>query len=152
MKLSDAAIDVDKVENGAWVENLPEMDGLRIKVRGLWNSQWRKMSDKLMQAVPRNRRLNGNLDVEDRERIYNACLRETCLIDWDGLFEDDGVTPIPYSKQMAATLMNDPQYRKFREAVSTAAQNVGEKQAHELEEDAGNFSRPSDGSIAGGLN
>lgn len=139
MKLSDTTIDVDRLENGGWVGDLPEMDGLRLKVRGLFNEQWRKMQDKLTQAVPRQRRVNGVIGPEDRERIFNACLRETCLLDWEGLFEDDGTTPISYSKEFANKLMTEPQYRKFRDAVSTAANNVAENNQLALEQDSGNL-------------
>ena len=64
MKLKDAAVDLDRIENGAWVNNIPDLAGFRLKVRGSGNKQWRKMQQQLLQAVPRGKRANGGLDPE----------------------------------------------------------------------------------------
>ena len=141
MKLSDAAIDIDRLENGAWVENLhelfPELAGLKVKVRGANNRDWRKLHSKLLDAVPRKKRMNGGLDPDEQDRVTNTLLLNVALIDWDGLDRDDG-QPIPYNKDDAAKILNDPQYRKIRDGVLWAANVVADQQAAEVEEDAKN--------------
>jgi hypothetical protein len=136
MKLSQQKIDTAKQEAGDWVDRIPEMDGLRLKVRGVNNRDWRKMQTRLINAVPRNRRMNG-LDPDDSDRINGVLLRDTVLLDWDGLDGDDD-QPIPYSKQKAGELLLDPQYAKFRDAVMWAGTMVAEQREAEIEDDAKN--------------
>jgi hypothetical protein len=135
MELSEQKIDLVKLEEGDWVEKIPEGGNLRLKVRGAENKAWRRMQDKLINAVPRNRRVNG-IDPEDRDRITAQLLLNTCLLDWDGL-HIDGV-PVPYSKEKAKELLTDPQWIVFRNAVSWAANVVATQRHAEIEEDAGN--------------
>lgn len=148
MKLNDVAIDVDRSENGAWVGDISEMEGVRVKVRSSNNAEWRRMMSKLIDAVPRKKRLGGRLDPDEQDRIMSSCLLTCCLLDWDGL-EDEHGQPIPYSKEMAKTMLTDPQYRRFRDAVVWAASIVAENADNEKEEIAGNLLTLSSGSTAG---
>lgn len=137
MKLSDLTIDADRLENGDWVDNIPEMGGVRLKVRGFNNSDWRKLQNTLIEATPRKQRLGGRLDPNTMDEITSKCLLNACLLDWDGLL-DDNDKPIPYDKKRAEQLLKDPQYRKFREAVVWASQIVAEQINDEQEEISGN--------------
>lgn len=111
MKLKDAAVDVGRIENGAWVDNIPDLAGLRVKVRGSGNKQWRKTQQQLLQAVPRSKRANGSLDPDEQDRITNTLLLNCGLVDWEGLERDDGV-PIPYNIDDARKILTDPQTRR----------------------------------------
>src|SRR5919206_1518829 len=101
MKLTDFEIDVDKLEQGDWVENIPDMGDLRLKVRGSGNSDYRALQQKLLRAVPRGQSRDGRVPPEVSDRITATLLLETVLLDWDGLVGDND-EPIPYSKEMAA--------------------------------------------------
>jgi hypothetical protein len=149
MKLKDIVVDADRAEEGAWVENIPDMEGLRLKVRGNNNKDWRRLQTKLIQAIPRKRRMSGNLDPEDNDRINGLCLLNASLLDWDG-FEDDDGKPIPYSREAAQKFLTDPDYRRFREAAAYAANWVADQSKEDMEEDAGNLLRLSSGSTDGG--
>jgi hypothetical protein len=149
MKMKDMAVDSGRAEEGAWVDDIPDMEGLRLKVRGANNKDWRKLQQKLIQAIPRKRRMSGNLDPEDADRITNLCLLNTSLLDWDG-FDGDDDKPLPYSQETAKTLLTDPDYRRFRDAVAWAANWVAEQSKEDVEEDAGNLLRLSSGSTDGG--
>ena len=149
MKMKDVAVDSGRAETGAWVDDIPDMEGLRLKVRGANNKDWRRLQMKLIQAVPRKRRMTGNLDPEDADRITNVCLLDTCLLDWEGLDGDDD-QPLPYSRETAKKLLTDPDYRRFRDAVSWAANLIAEQNAADHEEDAGNLLRLSSISTDGG--
>lgn len=120
MKLTDIERNPDAIEQGAWVDKLPEMGDLRVKVRGINNSDWRRLWSKLVDTVPRGRRESGKPNADELDRINSVCLRDACLQDWDGL-ED-----APYSKELANTLLTDARYRAFRDAVFWAATQVGE--------------------------
>lgn len=138
MKMREVAVDIDRVEHGDWINVVPEMQGLRLKVRGTNNKDWRKLQAKLLDAVPRKKRMTGRIDPDEAERITNLLLLNCSLIDWDGLEDDDG-KPIPYSRDMAETLLTDPSYRRFRDAVANAANLVGEQNAEDVEDASGNL-------------
>lgn len=148
MKLTELAVDADRAENGAWVDDVPEMQGLRLKVRGSNNADWRRLQAKLMDAVPRKKRLGGRLDPDEQDRIISSCLLSACLLDWDGLEDDDG-KPIPFSKQMAQKLLTEPQYRRFRDGVIWAASIVAENTEADKEDVSGNLLTLSGGTTAG---
>lgn len=137
MKLSEAKTDVARVEQGAWVDKIPELEGLRLKVRGSNNKDWRKLQLRLYNAVPRKKRMGGSLDPAEQDRITNTCLVNTCLLDWDGLEDDEG-KPIPFSKETAAKILNDEQYARLRDGVLWAATVVGQEDEAAIEDDAGN--------------
>lgn len=137
MKLGEIKIDVTKQEQGAWVDNVPEMDGVRFKVRGINNVAYRKLQNQLFQSLPRRKRVNGQIDVEDQDRITATCILNTVLDDWEGFLDEEGKS-VPYSKERAREFLFDPQWRRIREAIIWAATVVGEQEAAENEEIAKN--------------
>src|SRR5262249_32252980 len=132
----DRKIDPKKREDGAWISNIPEWGDLKVKVRGVGNRDWAKLEQKLISAVPRARRLNG-LDAQDRDRINGILLRDTSLLDWKGVEDDDGKAQ-PFSKELANKYLTEPEYGPFRDAVLWAATVVAEQGQAEIEADAGN--------------
>lgn len=148
MKIGEIAVDIDRVENGAWVDDISDMGGLRLKVRGSNNRDWRRLQSKLLDKVPRKKRHGGRIDTDEAENITNQCLLHACLLDWDGLTENDG-KPIPYSREKAEELLTDPQYRRFRDAVFNAANLIGDQNAEDVEDAAGNLVKLSPG-VTGG--
>ena len=136
MKLSDRKIDLQKREEGAWVKDIPEFMDLELKVRGSGNKDWARMEQKLIAAVPRQRRVNG-LEPEDRLRINAILVRDTSLLDWRGIENGTG-EPLPYSKETANQYLTDPQYEAFVWACVWAANVVAEQGQAEIEDDAKN--------------
>lgn len=137
MKLSEAKIDVQRQQQGAWVGNVPELEGLRLKVRGVGNADWRKLQMKLLETIPRKKRRNGRIDPEENDRVTAILLRDAGLLDWEGVEDDDG-KPIPYSRDKANELLTNPEYVKFRDGVLWACTVVAEDDAEDVEEAAGN--------------
>lgn len=148
MKMSDMAVDPDRQENGAWVDDIPEMEGLRLKVRGSNNADWRRLQSRLIEAVPRKKRLGGRLDPDEQDKIMSSCLLNCCLLDWDGL-EDDDNKPLPFSKAMAQKLITEPQYRRFRDGVVWASSIVAENLAVDQDDTSGNLLTLSAGATSG---
>src|SRR6185369_14125792 len=136
MKLSDRKIDLKKREEGAWVSDIPEFMDLELKVRGSGNKDWARMEQKLIAAVPRQRRVNG-LEPEDRLRINAILVRDCSLLDWRGIENGTGEL-VPYSKEAASQLLADAQYESFVWACVHAASVVAQQGKDELEEDAKN--------------
>jgi hypothetical protein len=144
MKLSDLASDPIATEQGEWVDNIPEMGDLRLKVRGIGNADWRRIQMKLIDAVPRAKRTGTRIDPEEIDKITTICLHQACLLDWENLNGDDG-KPLSFSRDFALELLSKPQYRKFREAVVWAATVVGEQTAVKIEDQKGHSVSASSG-------
>jgi hypothetical protein len=134
MKISELEVDQKLVEEGTWVEKIPELEGVRFKVRGTNNRDWRKLALTLVGAVPRKKRVNGVLDPEEADRITATVIMSAGLLDWDGIEDDDG-NPIPYDKKKAGQFL---QGKRFREGAAWACDQVAEGIANEVEEIAGN--------------
>jgi hypothetical protein len=127
MKLGELKVNAKAAEEGAWVNNIPDMGGLRFKVRGANNRDWRKLQARLIESVPRKKRALGRLDPDEQDRINAILLLETGLQEWEGLEADDG-KPLPYSKATAKQLLDDPEMIRFREAVMWACMTVAEQE------------------------
>ncbi len=141
MKLKNLKVNSARAETGDWVGDLPDMDDLRLKVRGFSNADFGAITAREAAKVTREQREGGRRDgaplPEVRERIMVKAMVETILLDWDGL-TDDGGAPIPYTKETATTLLSDPDCRPFRDAVSLAAARVEEFTEDQVEAVAGN--------------
>jgi len=136
MKLSDRKIDLRKREEGAWVKDIPEFMDVELKVRGVGNRDWARMEQKLIAAVPRQRRVNG-LEPEDRLRINGILIRDTSLLDWRGIENGTGESE-PYSKEAANKYLTDPEFEAFVWACMWAANTVAEQRQEDIEQDAKN--------------
>jgi hypothetical protein len=148
MKLSDITLDSERQEKGAWIEEIPELEGLKLLVRGTNNNDWRRLQAKLIEAIPRKKRMSGRIDMDEQDRIQSTCLLNACLLDWDGLEDDDG-KPIPYEKDTARRLLFEPEYRKFRDGVVWAANMLAEQTSEDQKEILGNLPKLSAGTPGG---
>lgn len=150
MRIGETAVDVVKMEDGAWVGEkygtpIPEMGNLCLKVRGSNNKAWRKLAGRLVDGVPRSKRVAGRIAPDEMDRISAICLRDAGLLDWE-FMEGDDDKPLAYSKEQAGAFLTDPQYVKFRDAVQWACNIVAEKDQAETDDDAKNSPTPSAGS------
>lgn len=136
MKLSDIAVNAEAIEAGRWVPIGHIMPGVRLKVRGLENTDYRRLRNKLIADIPRAERLKG-VDTITLEKINGHLLAETVLVGWDGIEGEDG-QPLPFSKSKALEVIIDPAFVVFRQAVEWAAGVVGEDDLIEAEESAKN--------------
>ena len=107
MKLSALKTDVAKLEAGQWVGEIPDMESLELHVRGLGNTDYKRLFEKKADAVPRARKLRG-LQPDDRERIVGECLHEAILLDWRGLTDEAGLA-IPFTSELAQDLVTKPE-------------------------------------------
>lgn len=135
MKLSALKIDVARMEQGDWIDALPGLPGVAFKVRGAGNADWKAMQAKLVDAIPFNER-RSQTDA-DKAKLFATLVVETALIDWRGLMDDDG-KEVPFSKGLALTLMGDPAFIRFQEAVSFAMAQVVELRAEDTADAAKN--------------
>lgn len=114
MKLSDIKAVTHKIEQGAWVSDLPNLPGISVKVRGYGNSDYRRLLTKLRAGMS----AEESNDPFQQEQLDARLLYETILIDWHGI--DD----MPFSAENAETLLSDPDMAVFRMGVNYAASVV----------------------------
>lgn len=128
MKLSDIRGVTQKIEHGAWVDDLPNLPGVTVKVRGFGNADYRrKLFEKRKNMTPAQME-----DEEVRQRLETELLHEAVLQDWSGI--DD----TPYSSETALKLLTDPELAVFRSAVDYAAGVVAQRGKASLEDAAKN--------------
>lgn len=134
MKLSDIRVDAAKGEAGAWVRDLPGLPGVALKVRGIDNTDWRRVMAREMKTLPRVKRMN--IDPAETERITTRCLIEAGIVDWAGIEGEDG-KPLTFSAG-AADLLADPDYAELRNAALYACGVVSRDGIETLSDILGN--------------
>lgn len=125
MKLSAIKLDTALAEQGDWVENIPDLPGVRIKARGTNNADYRVLEGRLVREIPRHERAEG-VSPGDQDRIAGKLLLETVVLDVEGLTDDDG-TPIKYSRALGEQLLLDPDFRVFQAGAAYAGSVVAQR-------------------------
>jgi hypothetical protein len=118
-------IDPALSEQGDWVENIPDLPGIRIKARGSNNSDYRALEAKLVREIPRAERIEG-VSPKEQDRIAGQLLLQTVVLDVEGLEEEDG-TPIKYTRELGAKLLLDPEFRVFQAGAAYAGAIVAQR-------------------------
>jgi hypothetical protein len=137
MKLSAIKCDSALAEQGDWVENIPDLMGIRIKARGTNNNDYRLLEGKLVREIPRADRIEG-VAPADQDRIAGTLLLETVVLDVEGLTQDDGVTPIKYTKELGKQLLLDPDFKVFQAGAAYAGMIVAQRRKADADNDAKN--------------
>jgi hypothetical protein len=123
MKLSDLQVNAAAIEQGVWIDNIPDCGDLRIKTKGINNTAWRRLFASLIRALPKSAKREG-ASPDELDAINTQCLIETCLIEWENLVDDNGV-PIPVSA--AKEMLADPKWGRLRDAAFYAASWVADQ-------------------------
>lgn len=134
MKLSSLKRD-HRLALGAWVDDIPGLPGLRLKVEALDGFTAQKAQARAMRDLPIGRRV-GSLAPEDAHAVETEVLAEV-LHDWTGLEDDDG-NAVSFSPTRAREMLADPDLDLFRAAVRMAAGVVKEHGRLDLETASGN--------------
>lgn len=124
IKLSQVSADPKKID-GTWIEF---GDGCRFKLASTTRDAYQKA---LTRARPKSR---FELEKDDAGmKIVTVAVREACLLDWEGIVEEDGVTPIPFSVENKKRIMDVPLFREF---ITAAANEISNFQEEAKAEDA----------------
>jgi hypothetical protein len=138
MKLGALKTDLAKVEQGMWIDDIPDMGNLRLKVRPIGNPDYRRLYGQLVEATPRDKKRGGMVtDYETKQQIAGRALADTVLLDWENLEGDDGAA-LAYDPAHAKKLLLDPEMVAFRDAVSFAATVAQEQSIGSAKDNAGN--------------
>jgi len=138
MKLSNLTVDVNAIENGTWVGDIPNLPGVRFLVAGMESKAYKKaFSHSLRTNTTRRERASGNLDVDRIGEIQRHLAAKHCLLGWEGVDDDEG-NPVPFTAELARTLMTEARYLPFQQGVFYAIGLVDSGDAEFLEETLGN--------------
>lgn len=123
MDIKTLSTNIAAVEGGQWVDGLPEMGDLRLKVRGMDSVAYREaVAMALRRAPQKDRGKDGIVKMEMSERIAGEMLAEHILLDWQNMTV--GGTPQPYDKSLAVKFLTDNAYAAFRYMVAGCASVV----------------------------
>ena len=123
MDLQSLKRDTAAIDGGQWVDDIPGMGNIRLKVRGLSSPQVVAYRARLERAVPKQQRnRDGSVKTAKAMEIMGQLLADKILLDWEGL--EDGGEPMPYSHEAATAILTNPDFLPFADAVTWAAQVV----------------------------
>lgn len=137
MKLSTTRVDSALIEQGDWVDSIPDLPGIRIKARGTNNADYRLLEGRLIREIPRTARAEG-VSPADQDRITSQLLLDTVVLDIDGITEEDETTPVKYTKELGKTLFFDPDYRVWTAGAAYAGAVIAQRRKAADEADTKN--------------
>lgn len=134
VKLSSLRADTAREEAGDWI-TIPDLPGVRLKVRSLQSVSYVSARDVLIQRLARTYRGKPTpQDVQTRE--FGKLYADHILLDWEGFDE-------PYSIERARDLLTDPEWRRLVGHIEWAAGTLAEMESESLETAAKNSAAPS---------
>lgn len=137
MKISEMTRNVEAIDGGIWVADIPGADGIKLKVRGTTSEAFADcLAHKQRSAKKADKNADGSMTLAAGRRQFREALHEAALLDWEG-FEDEGGKPVKYSAKKAEELVMDRRF-KLADWVTTAAQRVDESTADQIEDISGN--------------
>lgn len=123
MELSNMKRDSRQVEGGRWIDEIPGMGDLRLRVRGLSSPQVSSLrSRKLRRVTKDEKQSDGSVKMEVELRVFGEVLHEAVLLEWENL--TDKGKDVPFDSDLARTYCTDPDYMPFADAVTWAANAV----------------------------
>ena len=130
VKLSSLRVDSTRVNDGDWVEATDIGEGVAFKVRSAY---YKPYDIARQQATARLRRQMKGKPAADEDILLavGPALAEHILLDWRGF-------DVPYSREVAAAMFADIDWRHVISRVQTAAFEVGEADVQTVEAAAKN--------------
>ncbi|WP_305096481.1 hypothetical protein [Croceibacterium aestuarii] len=137
MDIGNLSKKVDLAE-GDWIDEIPELDGIRLKVRSTNYKPFRVATAGLARRS--GKKLNTDEGISDFTVATGKPLADHILLDWDGV--TDNGKPLKYdAKKALAILTAEDDFgigAKFRRGVEWAGDQVAERIAEQANAAAGN--------------
>lgn len=137
MDIKNLKREVKALDEGRWIDQIPEMGDLRLKVRAETSTKVAALRARKIRLLARqDRERDGSPKFDALLRITSEVLHEAVLLDWDGLTNEGA--PVKYDPELAKVWLTDPEYRDFADAVAWAARVAANERDEAIEEAAGN--------------
>jgi hypothetical protein len=131
----------DSQKEGEWVDDLPMMGNLRLRVRSMNSPEVYKLQGKLQRNTPDSMKdEKGNINEDYADVIMSEVAIEAVLLDWENV-TDNGDT-VPYSKDKAREWLQGQGLSPFLNAVYFASQKVDQTIATRHAAMVGNLNAP----------
>lgn len=128
MDISNIRRNVQVIDEGAWVGDIPNAGNLRLKVRGMNSRLVRDARESKERAVENSDRArDGTLTSSASMRVLGEVLHEAVLLDWENL--TDGGNEVKFSQALAKEWLTNPAFEQFADAVVWAARYVDRNSA-----------------------
>ena len=146
MKLSDIALDLPSVDNGVWVDDIPDLPGVSFCVRGSEYVPYKKAMARFhtASAVTSTRRdkvaqlrSTGDIDVEKFGEFMAEQVAKHLVVDWAGIEDDTGVAILP-TPDMVRRALTDRALTMLKRGIMFAVEVVDTGLAAHREEAVGN--------------
>lgn len=140
MRLEELEVDVNKIDDGVWIDVPGDEDGMALKLRGRRSKAFKSAYSQALRKVTRAGRNRGN-QLEQIQRVDSECLAEHCILDWKNFYAGDSKRrgeEIPYSKEVAKQLMTSRKTEPFQELVGELVSQLDSGYDDSEEEIAGN--------------
>ncbi|MEC3912187.1 hypothetical protein U5A82_17410 [Sphingobium sp. CR2-8] len=145
MEIGHVSKKVD-MNDGEWVDDIPDLDGVRLKVRSTKFKPFEVASSALIRRF--GKRLRTDEGVIAFRAASGGPLADHILIDWDMTKAEGSIAltkegkPLPYSREDARFVLTvDDDYgigQIYRQGVEWAGDRVAEQIAARAEQVAGN--------------
>jgi hypothetical protein len=136
MKLNSLKADLQREEEGDWIE-ITDLPGVSLKVRSITSKAYSMALSTLTQKLSR-RYGQRPIPPEESLKENGKLLARHILLDWKGIDDDDGKTPMPFSPALAEEVLSNPEFRKLANAVVWAANRVADIDDEEVADKAKN--------------
>jgi len=124
-------MNLDAIDSGVWIDDPADDAGFAVRVKGRRTSAYQKAQGAALTKARKVSR-KREIDVATIQRIDNELVAKHCLMDWKNFFNGD--QEIPYSEELAKTLMTDRKYQPFQDFVKMAVDRVDENDLEDVEE------------------
>ena len=132
MKLSSFEQNSKLAEDGVWVDM---GEGLGLLIARSGNPKYNKIVRSL--SKPYKRLISaGTLPDEKYEEMSTIAMAKAILLDWKGLEDAEGVA-IEYSEGAVLKILNDPDYRDFKQLVADLSEEQETFKNQEVEDTVG---------------
>jgi hypothetical protein len=106
---------------GKWFP-MSMLEGVEVKVAKSGNPNYEKLAQKLYKPYQDQIRRRVSLSEGVTKRITTDLIVRTLLMDWRGMPGEDG-KEVPFSKEVARELLDDPELKEIREEILGFADN-----------------------------
>lgn len=137
MKLSDLELNLAAVDDGAWVDTLPDLEGVRVRVRGTDYKPYQKALRQALAGQGRKQRLQATMDVEGYDVLTRKLMAEHLVVAWDGIEDEQGL-PVAATPALVMQVMTERRFRPLRDGILYAVNLVDSNLVEHREEAAGN--------------
>lgn len=142
MAFEDLFVDVEAEDEGEWVE-YPKNSAFKVKLRSTNYPPFQKAR---AAAVARLRKAHRDGEIPSTllAQATGKLMAEHLIVDMK-LPNDRSGKPVKFSREIAVEIMTERKGRLVQDWIAYEAQRIGEREAVDFEEDAGNSARASSG-------